>query len=116
MAEPTRLPTLSCDVCHGESGGTFVGVASVPGAPVSIAWCSECLQRDSAPSWVFDHDFVYVAGGDVENLVDWARSRVTWADGGYIGFDEYVKRITPEDVAKQLAEYEQALRDTDPQP
>jgi len=100
----------TCDVCNGESGGSFVGVASVPGAPVSIAWCSECLKRDTAPSWVFDHDFIYVAGGNLENLVEWARCRETWADGRYISFDEYVQRITPEQVAKGLADYEAAMQ------
>lgn len=99
-----------CDVCLGESGGTFVGVAAVPGAPVSIAWCSECLQRDTAPSWVFDHDFIYVAGGDLDNLVEWARQRRTWADGRYMSFEEYVKRWTPELVAQALVDYEAAMR------
>ena len=57
-----------CDICGGESGGRYVGVASVPGAPVSIAWCSECLARDCAPTWIFDHDFVHVAGGTLRGL------------------------------------------------
>jgi hypothetical protein len=104
---------LLCDICRNESGGTFVGVASVPGAPVSIAWCSECLKRNTAPAFVFDHDFLYVADGNVENLVEWARTRETWADGRYISFDEYVKRFTPEDVAKAHAEFEEACRRSD---
>lgn len=97
-----------CEVCGGESGGRPVGVAAVPGAPTSIAWCSECLARDCAPRWIFDHDFVHVAGGDVEALNEWARSRQTWVDGRYVTFDEYVKRITPEMVATQIAEFEAA--------
>lgn len=100
---------MTCEVCNGESGGTFVGVASVPGAPLSIAWCSECLARDSAPDYVFKHDFIFVANGDVDGLAPWARQRVTWANGGYIVFDEYVKRFTPEDVKKEMDGYFQAL-------
>jgi len=98
-----------CDICGGESGGRYVGVASVPGAPVSIAWCSECLARDCAPTWIFDHDFVHVAGGKLEALNKWARERETWADGRYVTFDEYVRRITPEMVAKELAEFDEAM-------
>jgi hypothetical protein len=101
---------LTCDVCNNESGGAFVGVAAVPGAPMSIAWCSECLSRNSAPAFIFEYDFVYVANGDVDALNDWARSRVTWADGRYIPFEEYVKRLTPEWVKEQMDEYERAMR------
>src|SRR5262245_35013928 len=59
---------LPCGICNGESGGNFIGVASVPGAPLSVAWCSECLSRNAAPSYVFEHDFIFVAEGDVEKL------------------------------------------------
>lgn len=96
-------------MCGGESGGRYVGVAAVSDAPVSIAWCSECLTRDCAPAWIFDHDFVHVAGGDVEALNERTRSRQTWADGRYMTFDEYVKRITPEMVAAQIAEFKAAM-------
>ena len=100
---------MTCEVCNGESGGTFVGVAAVPGIPMSIGWCSECLRRDSAPSYVFKHDFIFVAEGDVTKLHPCARSRQTWADGGYITFDEYVKRITPEMVQADLDKYAEHL-------
>jgi len=98
----------TCDVCQGESGGAFVGVASVPGAPVSIAWCRACLARDAAPSWVFDHDYIFVAQGNLAALHDWARQRVTWDDGRYVGFDEYCKRWTPARIAEAWADYERA--------
>jgi hypothetical protein len=105
LEDKMTAETLSCDVCNGESGGTFVGVAAVPGAPCSIAWCSECIKRDSAPVWIFEHDFIYVANGDLEALNEWARSRVTWVDGKYVGFEEFVKRITPEEVKKGWEDY-----------
>jgi hypothetical protein len=105
---------LTCDICNNDSGGTFAGVAAVPGAPVSIAWCSECLARDTAPTWVFEHDFIFVAGGDATRLNDWARQRVTWADGRYMPFDEYVTRITPEMIATQQREFEERLRAAPP--
>ena len=93
-----------CDVCNNESGGKDIGVAAVPGAPVSIMWCDECLKRNSAPAFIFDHDFIYVASGDLANLSDWALSRVTWADGRYMEFREYVQRISQETVDEEMDE------------
>ena len=98
---------MPCEVCHNKSGGTDVGVASIPGVPMSIMWCSECLKRDCAPSFVFDHDFVFVAEGNLEALNEWAKTRETWADGRYMSFLEYVGRIPPEEVQRQLKEYEE---------
>lgn len=103
---------LTCDVCNGESGGTFVGVASVPGAPVSIAWCNQCLTRNCAPSWIFDHDFIFVAGGDATRLAEWALARETWADGRYLSFTEYVTRISPADVQRELTGDDEVMRAT----
>jgi hypothetical protein len=102
-----------CEVCNGESGGTEVGVAAISGVPCSISWCDNCLKNDAFPSWVFDHDFVFVAHGDTNNLNEWARQRVTWSDGKYIGFMEYVKRITPEEVSRQKKEYEEEMKKYD---
>ena len=98
-----------CETCGGQSGGTHVGVASVPGNAYSATWCTECLQRNTAPAWIFDHDFVFVAGGDLAALADWARARETWADGRYVPFDEYVQRITPERIAQEMKEFEDAM-------
>lgn len=98
---------MSCEICQNESGGTDVGVASIPGVPMSIMWCDECLKRDCAPAFVFEHDFVFVANGNLDALNDWSKQRETWADGRYVSFTEYVQRITPAEVARQLAEYEQ---------
>lgn len=92
---------MSCEVCKNESGGTDVGVASIPGVPMSIMWCDECLKRDCAPSFIFEHDFIFLANGDLSLLNDWAKRRVTWADGRYVDFEEYVKRFTPEQIAEE---------------
>ena len=94
---------MTCEICHGESGGAYAGVASIPGVPVSISWCTECLKRDTAPAFVFEHDFIFVAGGDLTQLHPWALERETWADGKYMKFTEYVKRFTPEYVQHELA-------------
>jgi hypothetical protein len=94
-----------CDCCHDESGGTDVGVASIPGVPMSISWCDSCLKHEAFPSFVFDHDWIFVAEGHPEALNEWALQRVCWADGRYMPFLEYVKRITPEQIKKELDEY-----------
>jgi hypothetical protein len=105
---------MNCEVCKGESGGEFVGVAAIPGVPMSIGWCRSCLQHEAFPAFVFEHDFIFIAEGDLANLNEWGRSRVTWADGRYMGIEEYVKRITPEQVKKELAEYNKVVRNHKP--
>jgi hypothetical protein len=83
-----------CEICNNESGGIDVGVASIPGVPCSIEWCSECLKQNAAPVWVFEHDFIFVAEGNLENLAPWARERVTWCDGKYVPFSRKgIRRI-----------------------
>ena len=81
-----------CDVCNNESGGTDLGVACIPGVPMSIMWCSECLGRDSAPAFVFEHDLDMV-NGDLAGLNEWAKQRVTWANGKYLTLVEYSEEI-----------------------
>jgi hypothetical protein len=97
-----------CEVCNDEAKSEEVGVAAIPGVPCSISWCRSCLEHEAFPSWVFDHDFIYVAEGNLEGLNDWAKQRVTWADGKYIGFLEYIKRITPEQIQTELLKYRDA--------
>lgn len=36
-----------CGCCHQQK--PIVGVACIPGVPMSIAWCSDCLQADVIP-------------------------------------------------------------------
>lgn len=35
-----------CDICRSPD---YVGVASIPGFPVSVAWCQHCLARCAYP-------------------------------------------------------------------
>jgi hypothetical protein len=37
---------MRCDICESPD---FVGVAAVPGFPVSLAWCKHCLARGVTP-------------------------------------------------------------------
>ena len=37
---------MRCDLCGSPD---FVGVAAVPGFPISLAWCKHCLARGAMP-------------------------------------------------------------------
>lgn len=39
-----------CECCNKKKE-ILVGVASIPFVPISIAWCSECLQSGAIPYW-----------------------------------------------------------------
>lgn len=38
-----------CECCNQKK--PLVGVACIPGIPMSIAWCRECLEADVIPYW-----------------------------------------------------------------
>lgn len=42
------LPDLWCQCCNRN---VAIGVASIPGIPMSIAWCTECLEAGAIPMW-----------------------------------------------------------------
>jgi hypothetical protein len=102
----------SCGVCGrtGDYGGTY----AVPGAPVTIEWCNECLQRGCQPMFVVElHSRLHVDSGYMDTaiadhlstppdlgesvaaakqqgigpdlgLADWFLEEYTWLDGGYV--------------------------------
>jgi hypothetical protein len=37
-----------CEVCNDRPS---IGVAAIPGMPVSVAWCRECLTAGAIPWW-----------------------------------------------------------------
>jgi hypothetical protein len=81
-----------CDVCFNESGGLDVGVAAVPGAPMSIMWCNKCLRRDAVvvPDIVADY-FLESAGG-IDGLNQDSQTWLTWSEGKYMTIREYAAR------------------------
>lgn len=99
-----------CDVCNGESGGSFVGVAALSTGPCSIAFCDRCLRIGAEPAWALDYLFIHVAGGDIDKLHPSTHNALlTWVDGKYETFEDYVARITPEMVKKELEEYDRIV-------
>lgn len=103
---------LTCDVCNGESGGIFVGVASLTSGPMSVAFCNKCIAERAEPTFALDYLFIHVANGDINNLHPSVLEMRTWVDGGYVIFTDYVKRITPAMVDAELRGYEEAMRTT----
>ena len=75
----------TCDVCGRERE---IGVASLPFAPMSVAFCRECLKEDAYPLWAL-HASAECAGG-YERCVDWFKELRSFKDGRYIEGNEVV--------------------------
>jgi hypothetical protein len=103
------LSNLSCDICMGNSGGKFVGVFALTSGPMSVAYCDKCASQGAEPSFAFDYLYIHVANGKIENLRSEVLEMVTWVDGAYIKFRDYIKRITPEQIEKELRDYNDAI-------
>lgn len=65
--------TGECECCHKNPAEV---VATVPGIPVSIAWCVQCVSTGVVPMWVAE-----MWAGDVEGqpvrLADWCTELIT---------------------------------------
>lgn len=55
-----------CDVCGKEE---MVGVAAVPGVPMSVAYGRECLSANAHPVWVLAANTAMVGG--YEHAAEW---------------------------------------------
>lgn len=80
MSQRTDLPELTCEVCHHESA---VGVAAVPGVPISVAYGRECLNANAHPYTIVVANTAMVGG--YEHAADWWQQMVddTLAHLGY---------------------------------
>jgi hypothetical protein len=95
-----------CNIC-GKS--PTLGVAAVPGFPVSLAWCRECLENQVLPLFC-----VEVTCGDLDlstketfkkygvekveeiGLADWFLFSSTWVDERYEMIGLYLARLIVE--------------------
>lgn len=59
---------LDCDVCRKEPA---LGVAAVPGVPVSVAYGKECLQANAHPYWIIVANSAAAGNGTLEGMADW---------------------------------------------
>ena len=79
---------MECDVCGKDEA---VGVASLPFAPMSVAFCVPCLKAKAFPLWSM-HGSIELAGGP-DGCADWFKELKSYHDGDYIGWDRIVELI-----------------------
>ena len=94
----------TCEVCKGESGGEYVGVAAIPGHPVSVSWCRSCLREDATPAFIAEYVLFDLGGGSLDGLAPWVFEQKVWHEGKYLPFREWAATFTPEQIAEALAE------------
>lgn len=68
----TELPEIKCDVCNNEPS---VGVAAVPGVPISVAYGAKCLAADAHPYGIMVANTA-MAGGDLGRTTGWWQEMV----------------------------------------
>lgn len=106
----SRMGEDSCNVC-GRSDD-FVGYAAVPGAPVTIGWCKECLQRVCQPMFVIETALVDPEDESLEDgvkrqwreqaidprehLAEWFLESETYVDGEYVKVGDLLGRYVDE--------------------
>lgn len=92
----SELPDLGqCQCCENEPS---VGVAAIPGVPMSITWGEECLKRHATPLWVAD-----ITVGDCCNpqapswsdLAEWFREQLVYLNGQYVRVDTLTLQTFP---------------------
>src|SRR5678815_26833 len=98
-----------CDVCRRKKD--WVGVHSSSLGPMSFASCMECLTKYAEMEGNF-HYLYDCVGTKGEGLADWVQELITWKDGKYMTWPEWVAwrrdpvRVAEMDAAAE-AEFEQ---------
>lgn len=79
--EPDLLPddVRACDTCDRVRQ---VQVYALPGIPMSVGNCRECLEHDAMPLWVAEATLEQVDGK--EGAAPWFLDCETWRDGAYV--------------------------------
>jgi len=103
----TQQPKLTCEVCDKNEA---LGVAAVPGVPMSVAYCKECLEANSHPMYALIANTV-CAGGLDHTVEEWKQmvmdslkhqdKTLEWfneqVQEGIRNMDEYSKKVCSED-------------------
>lgn len=84
---------LICEVCEQQPA---LGVASLPFAPYSAAFCRECISKRAYPLWTLDYLLNDVGNGDDANLVDDVKDFHSFHKGRYVGWDEVKQLVRKE--------------------
>jgi hypothetical protein len=78
----------TCEVCRDEEA---VGVAALPGAPMSVAYGRACLENHAIPLWLADFTIGECVPYDDlgwHHVAEWFREHAVPLDGGYKRVDE----------------------------
>lgn len=70
MPDTKRIPELTCEVCGDEPG---VGVASIPGVPMSVAYGKRCLAANAHPYGIVVANTAMASGHP-----DWEQGCAPW--------------------------------------
>lgn len=106
------VPPPTCEACNQRPG---IGVAAVPGCPVSVSYCRECLDANAHPYWVLVANTACV--GRYDDCADWWREMVD-DTLRYLGksredFDAEVK-ASVDQMNEEMARLEPLFEDTEP--
>jgi hypothetical protein len=82
-----------CDVCDDESNSYDVGAACVPGHPLTIMWCRECLDRFAVPAWILEYELANLCDYNLAGISPIGRRRSTWYHHRYMTADEYFRIV-----------------------
>jgi hypothetical protein len=111
-------PDNACDVCMGQSPDSqYVGVAAVPAAPVSVAWCQNCLRNNAIPlfvveTWLFtefdDREGAPIPMPDERPdfpMADWAGEMTIWRgkQNAYVKIKDAWPELWEEERARHTA-------------
>lgn len=77
----------NCQCCDNEPG---VGVAAIPGVPMSIVWGKECLRRLAYPLQMVDTQvgMNIMPGKGWDEMAPWFVEQETYKDGEYVKVSE----------------------------
>lgn len=98
-------PILICNVCEKNRAK---GVCCVPGVPVSMAYCQECLSANAHPWGILVANTACV--GSFADSADWWKKMV-YDTIAHLG-SEYTLARFLDDVAHSVVEMEQWERET----
>jgi hypothetical protein len=103
------LPPLTCDVCEKNEA---LGVASLPGIPMSVATCRDCLRAGAIPLWAAVANTVCI-GGMNESAPWW--TEVVDATLTHLGVSrEDFDAMVAEDLAHEAEDLERTLAESGP--
>lgn len=71
LTDPLSGEILKCDVCNDRGS---ISVASIPGIPVSCAWCRPCVQSGAIPYWALVANTGMIGG--LDGAADWWKETV----------------------------------------